>query len=158
MGELGESGRGNNLNFGEARGPGRSAGSETVLVAHHRRWGPDALKRIPTRIPPSIFRAGFTVGALTVQIGIITPDAAVGIILGAASGYVAFGPTFRLDAAKGLAGRRILLPGAGEMAEILDREFVHAGADSINVGSGIGMILNIQVRRLVRDKSDWCLH
>lgn len=143
--EPGESGWGTHLDFGKARGPWRSARTETILVAHHRRWSADSLERISTRIPPSEFRARFTVGALTVQVGIFTPDAAVGIILGAASGHVAFGPTLRLDAAEGLTGRRTMIPGAGKMAQVLRRKFLHARAYAVNVGSGISMVLNIDV-------------
>ncbi len=141
----GKSTRGANLDFGKSRGPWRSSGTKPILVAHHGRGSPDSLKRIATRIPSGILRAGLRIGALRVDIGIFTPDAAVGIVLGAASGDVAFGPPFRLHPAKDFTGSMIVIPGAGEIAQILHGEFIHAGTHSIHVGSGVRSILHIDI-------------
>lgn len=84
------------------------------------------MKRISPRVPTSILRGGFRIGALRVEIGIFTPNAAVGVVLRAAGGDVASGPPFGLDPAKDFTGRMILIPRAGEIAQILHGEFVHA--------------------------------
>lgn len=109
------------LDFGKARGPWRLARTESILVTHHRRWSPDSWKSISPRVPPGVLRSHLTVGARAFQVGMFTPDAAVGIVLGAARWHVAFGPAFRLDPAEDLAGALIASPGAGQVAEVLHR-------------------------------------
>lgn len=135
------------LDFGKARGLWPSTRTEPKLVAHHRRWSPDTWESIPPRVPPGVLRSHLTVGARSLQVGIFTPDAAVGIVLRAARWHVAFGPAFRFEPAEDLAGTLIAGSGAGKVAEVLHREFVQAGADAIDVGSGGSMVLNTAMGR-----------
>lgn len=99
--------------------------------------------RDAARIVPRVVGARFAVGAPAFHLVISHPDGAVGVrvVLRAACRHVAFDSMFRRNAAQGLTSRRPRVPGASEMAQILHRESIHAGADSIRVGGGVGILL-----------------